>query len=308
MLKKIILPFLGIIISLNCFSQTKPTLQPDKVIQLQSIAASADIAVWQGGERNQTSDWDGLPTVSNVSKPTLAVYLPEASKSNGTALIIAPGGGFHTLSIANEGSHVAAWCIENGIAAFVLKYRLVPTGENPGQEFVAKLEKGQEEMDRSMAPYIALAKADGLAAIAHVRENAEQYNISPNQIGIMGFSAGGTVAAAAAYEYTSEKNRPDFSAPIYPALHVVNTSEMPEKPMPLFIAVTSDDFFGFQTQTVDLYKQWNGARQPIELHIYEKGQHGFGMKKQNLPSDNWIEVFGAWANSYGWIKNAGKAD
>ncbi len=303
MLKKITLFLFGIVCSLLCFSQANTKLQPGKTISLQSIPAAPEIALWQGGERSQISQWDKLPTVSNISEPTLTIYLPEASKANGTALIIAPGGGFHFLSIDNEGNHVAAWCVENGIAAFVLKYRLVPTGENPAQEFSEKLQKSQEEMDRTMAPYIALAKADGLAAVEHVRKHAEKYKVTPNQIGIMGFSAGGTVAAAAAYEYTSAENRPDFSAPIYPALHVVNTEEMPKKPMPLFIAVTSDDFFGFQTQTIDLYKQWNGAKQPIELHIYNEGQHGFGMKKQNLPSDRWIDAFGAWLDSYGWLKN-----
>lgn len=267
------------------------------VIELTSTPASPEMT-WVGEERTQTSPWDNLPIISNVSSPSLIAYLPEADKANGTALIIAPGGGFHTLSIDNEGRYVAQWCIEHGIAAFVLKYRLIPTGENPSQEFMAKFQQGQEEMFKVMAPYIELANADGLAAIAHVREKAEKYGVKPDQIGIIGFSAGGTVAAAAGLEYTDDSNRPDFIAPIYAAMNVLDIQKLPKKPMPLFMAVSGDDFFGFQNQSIDIYKSWNAAKLPAELHIYEKGNHGFGMKEQGLPSDEWINAFGAWLASH----------
>ena len=244
---------------------------------------------------------DGAEMVSNVVKPTLTAFLPEPQKANGTALIIAPGGGFHFLAINNEGNHLAEWCVEQGIAAFVLRYRLVPTGENPMQEFMAKLQESQEKMDREMSPVIELAKADGRAAIEYVRSHASEFNVKTDQIGIIGFSAGGTVAGAAALEYTSADNRPDFAAPIYPALHVVNTDKMPADPMPLFMAVTSDDVFGFQTLCIKLYDQWNAAQAPIELHIYERGGHGFGMRKQAAPSDQWIEAFAAWLKDHNWL-------
>lgn len=268
-----------------------------QIITFSSKKAGAEIDTWQGGERTQISKWDQLPTLSNVSQPSLIAYLPEDSKRNGTAMIIAPGGGFHLLSIDNEGNHVAKWCVENGITAFVLKYRLVPTGEDPDVEFSEKLKNGQEEMDREMAPYIELAKADALAAIAYVRATAEKYNIKTDKIGIIGFSAGGTLAAAAGLEYTSDLNRPDFIAPIYGALHILELKKLPSDPMPLFLAVASDDLFGFQNQSIVIYKTWNEAKMPAEMHIYEKGNHGFGMRKQNLPSDNWIIAFKAWMKS-----------
>ncbi|GAA0894223.1 alpha/beta hydrolase [Fulvivirga kasyanovii] len=269
-------------------------------IPLSSRVVGADINTWEGGERTQVSNWDQLSIVSNVSQPSLIAYLPERSKSSGTALIIAPGGGFHLLSIDNEGHNVAKWCVENGIAAFVLKYRLVPTGEDPDREFHEKLNNGQEEMDRDMAPYIDLAKADALAAIAHVRANAEKYNVDTDKIGIIGFSAGGTLAASAGLEFTSDENRPDFIAPIYGALHVLDLAKLPTRPMPLFLAVTSDDVFGFQNQAIDIYKTWNKAKAPVEMHIYQKGGHGFGMRKQNLPSDLWVENFCAWMKDNGF--------
>lgn len=284
------------------FAQAQTTAESTTglTIPLFSKMASANIDTWEGGERTQISSWDQLSIVSNVSQPSLMAYIPEESKSNGTAMIIAPGGGFHLLSIDNEGNHVAKWCVENGIAAFVLKYRLVPTGEDPDREFHEKLNNGQEEMDRDMAPYIDLAKADALAAIAHVRANAEKYNVDSDKIGIIGFSAGGTLAASAGLEFTSDKDRPDFIAPIYGALHVLDLAKLPTHPMPLFLAVTSDDAFGFQNQAIDIYKIWNKAKAPVEMHIYQKGNHGFGMRKQNLPSDLWIETFRAWMKDNGF--------
>ncbi|HMQ47878.1 MAG TPA: glycoside hydrolase family 3 N-terminal domain-containing protein [Saprospiraceae bacterium] len=270
------------------------------VIELTNTPKAEGI-VWHTPERQYTSPMWQNELVSNVSKPTITAYLPDPAIANGTALIIAPGGGFHTLSILSEGNWVADWCVKNGIAAFVLKYRLVPTGEYGEMEFMQKM-GDQERMDREMTPIIALAKADGLAAIEYVRSHAAEFGVRPNRIGIIGFSAGGTVAGSAAFEYTAA-SRPDFAAPIYPALHVVNTSNMPDNPMPLFIAVTSDDFFGFQTQCTALYDQWNAAKQPIEMHIYEKGGHGFGMREQGLPSDKWIDAFAAWLDNHGWLKN-----
>lgn len=232
--------------------------------------------------------------VANISRPSLTAYLPAPEKANGTALIIAPGGGFHFLAFRNEGTDLAAWCVEHGIAAFVLKYRVVPTTREPWVEFGEKLEKDREKMDKEMAPVIELAKADGRAAIEHVRSHAKDYGIKPDRVGIIGFSAGGTLAAAAAFEYTSKENRPDFVAPIYPALHVVKMDSLPADPMPMFVAVANDDNFGFQMPSIDLYKKWSQASLPIELHIYEKGGHGFGMKKQGLPSDKWVDAFWTW--------------
>jgi beta-glucosidase len=302
MFKSILFLSVFLTATLISYSQVASNMEPSKVVTLSSKPASADM-IWEGKERIQISEENNTSFVSNVSQPSLSVYLPESSKANGTALIIAPGGGFHFLSMKNEGSQLAAWCVENGIAAFVLKYRLVPTGENPMAEFGQKLQNGQEQMDREMAPYISLANADGLAAIEYVRNNAAEFNVTKDQIGIIGFSAGGTVAAAAGLEYTSEENRPDFFAPIYGALHVLNLQRIPLKPMPLFLAVASDDSFGFQTQSIELYKTWNNSKLPAELHIYEKGSHGFGMRKQNLPSDDWITDFKSWITDHGWIRN-----
>ncbi|GLU45389.1 alpha/beta hydrolase [Allomuricauda sp. NBRC 101325] len=273
-----------------------------EVIEIKSIPAPEDM-VWEKSEQIIPTPNGDENIVANVSVPTLTVYLPSKEKANGTAMVIAPGGGFHMLAIDNEGTEVAKWCVEHGIAAFVLKYRLVPTSGDPVAEFRQKISTmGSEEMDKLITPLVKLSKADGLAAIKYVRENASEYNVQPNKIGIIGFSAGGSVAGAAAYEYTSAADRPDFAAPIYPALQVVDTSSLPDNPMPMFIAVTGDDFFGFQSLSIDAFQQWNNAKQPVELHMYEKGGHGFGMRKQGLPSDQWINAFGSWLDQHDFIE------
>lgn len=270
------------------------------VIPLASIPAPEALR-WPNPEKEGTAPDSKTRIISNVASPTLTAYLPAPETANGTALIIAPGGGFHLLAIDNEGADVAQWCVERGIAAFVLKYRLVPTGDDPVGEFIQKVQN-RDQMDKDMAPVIALAKADGLAAIEYVRTHAAEFNIKPDRIGIMGFSAGGTVAASAALEYTAA-SRPNFAAPIYPALHVVNTSKVPGDAPPLFIAATSDDNFGFHLQCTDLYNKWSAAGKSVEMHLYEQGGHGFGMRRQNLPSDKWIERFGEWLDTRGWLRN-----
>ena len=281
-------------------SEKLKQISASEIITLKSIPAPSDI-IWQGGERTQTIEWDKSTSVSNISVPTITAFLPEPSKANGTAIVIAPGGGFHVLSMDYEGNYLAQWCAEHGIAAFVLKYRLWPTGENPGKEFMDKMQKDQKKLEQELEPLIKLSNADALSAIEYVRLNAVKYNVNPQKIGIIGFSAGGTVAANAGLNYTSNLNRPDFFAPIYGAIHVLNLNKLAEKPMPLFMVVASDDFFNFQNYSVDLFKSYNAAKQPVELHIYEKGNHGFGVKKQGFPCDDWINVFQKWLGSHGFL-------
>ena len=143
----------------------------------------------------------------------LHVFAPDASVATGTAVVICPGGGFYALSINNEGYDVAKWLVKKGVTCFVLKYRLVHClTDDPVTEFMDAMDKS--EFTEKLKTVIPLAIADGKAAIAYVRGHAAEYNVTPDHIGIIGFSAGGTVAGSAAYNYTAE-NRPDFVAPIY---------------------------------------------------------------------------------------------
>ncbi len=240
------------------------------------------------------------PLVYNVSHPTLTVYAPDPAIATGTAVVLCPGGGFYVLSIKNEGTEVAKWLNQKGITVFLLRYRL---GESmtadPGKELTANMKKS--DFATKIKTLIPFSIADGKAAIKYVREHATTYNISPDRIGILGFSAGGTVAAAAAFNYTAQ-DRPDFVAPIYAYMPAYLQAPVKADEPPLFVAAATDDGLALASHSVDLYSKWLAAKKSAEIHIYAKGGHGFGMQKQNIPTDNWIERFGDWLGQQGFLK------
>jgi acetyl esterase/lipase len=270
-----------------------------KVIQLYNGAApGSESWNWKEGENDNNSFHTKV--AYNVTSPSLIVFRPEGNMLNGTAVIICPGGGFHTLSINSEGNDVANWLVKKGITCFVLKYRLVHSLTNdPVAEVMAKI--GKPEFEDDMKPVIPLAISDGRMAISYVRQHASEYGVNADRIGIIGFSAGGTVAASAAYNY-DPLNRPDFVAPIYafmpPELQGVIAKDAP----PMFVAAASDDQLGFAQQNIDLYNKWLASKHPAELHMYARGGHGFGMRIQHLPSDKWIERFGEWLDMQGLLQ------
>lgn len=239
--------------------------------------------------------------VSNVVDPTLTAFRPEPARSNGSAVIICPGGGFHALSIDSEGIEVARPLVARGTTAFVLKYRLVASSTaDPGAEMMTK---SRPEMDAACAPIVPLAMADGLAAMAYVRAHADDYGIDPERVGILGFSAGGTVAASVAYNYEAA-SRPAFVGAIYLGFLRAITTAVPVDAPPLFALAATDDQLGLAPDSVALYTAWTGAGRSAELHLYAAGGHGFGMRTQGLPSDRWIELFDTWLEGIGITTSA----
>jgi len=269
----------------------------DKVVRLYAGPAPGSEA-WQHAEQESRTNLWRTRVVFNVVNPTLTVFQPEPDKANGTAVIICPGGAFFGLSIDSEGFEVARWLNGRGVTCFVLKYRLVPCKtDDPTRELTAR-----GNLDDVVAPIIQLALADGKAAIAHVRQHAKEYGVSPDRIGILGFSAGGTVTASVAYNYTLE-SRPNFVAPIYLAYKwVIKEGSVPADAPPMFILAATDDPLKLAPESVALYQDWTAARKSAELHLYSKGGHGFGMRKQNLASDHWVERFADWLEVQGWLK------
>jgi acetyl esterase/lipase len=238
--------------------------------------------------------------VANVSKPSLLVFKPSPELRNGTALVICPGGGFMALSINSEGTDVAKYMTARGVTAFVLKYRLAHTGEDATQEFTAMLADRQKFREMA-AKVVPLAVADGLAAVTYVRQHASEWGVSPDRVGIIGFSAGGAVTAGVAFHYLPE-GRPAFVAPIYAGGERFNDASVPSDAPPMFVAAATDDQLGLAPQSVALYQKWTDAHKSAELHLYAKGGHGFGMRKQNLPTDHWIDRFADWLALQGWLK------
>ena len=276
----------------------------------QFISAQNQVIVLYPGGAPGSEDWTwkeneaklgntDIRLVYNVSDPTLTVFKSPDNIATGTAVIVCPGGAFQFLSIESEGIQVAKWLNTKGITAFVLKYRLSHSmTDDPMQELMGKM-PNSEKFNEEIRPVVAMGIADGKAAITYVRKHAAEFGISQEKIGIIGFSAGGTVTTGVAFTYDKE-SRPDFVAPIYPYVGSFEKPAVPADAPPMFISAASDDMFGFQEHCVKLYNEWNKAKKSVELHIYAKGDHGFGMNKKNLPVDTWIERFTEWLKMLGY--------
>ena len=265
-----------------------------KVISLYNgIAPGSE--KWNWHEEDNANNVFKTRVVYNVVIPTLTVYLPDSVAPNGTAVIICPGGAFHTLSIESEGIDVARWLNKKGVTAFVLKYRLVHSvTADPVKELMAKM-TDFKKLDQENDSVVTMAIRDGKKAVEYVRQHAAGYGVNTGRIGLMGFSAGGTVTMGVGYNYTPQ-NRPDFLAPIYLYKAALGNPPVPKDAPPIFICAASDDQLGLASHSTNLYNEWLAAGKSAELHMYVKGGHGFGMRKQNIPTDTWIERFGDWLN------------
>jgi acetyl esterase/lipase/lysophospholipase L1-like esterase len=251
-----------------------------------------------GSEENFSETWK-TQVVYNVTDPTITVYLPDTKIANGTAVVIAPGGGFQALSINSEGVEVAKWLNTKGITAFIVKYRLVHSlTDDPAKELMGKM--GKKPLDEENATETAMAIADGKKAVEYVRRNAKTFGIDPKRVGFMGFSAGGYVTMGVGLTYTPE-NRPDFLAPVYPYMGSLSKIAVPADAPPLFVVVANDDQLQLAAPSATLYSDWLKAKKSAEMHVYVKGGHGFGMRKQDLPTDTWIERFGEWLDVQGLL-------
>lgn len=254
-----------------------------------------------------------VQSTSLVTIPTLSVFLPKENKSNQTAVLIFPGGGYQHLAIDKEGTKVAEWLNSLGIAAFVVKYRL-PSDKIMKNKNVGPLQDAQE-------------------AIRYVRQNAAKYNIDATKIGIIGFSAGGHLASTLATHYDDkvyESNykvsaRPDFSLLIYPVISMQNDithkgsqiSLLGENPSqmlidsfsnekkvtaqtpPCFIIHATDDTVVLPENSINYYLALKKNNVPAELHIYEKGGHGFGLGVKDT-SKFWTRDCEEWLKNHGY--------
>jgi acetyl esterase/lipase len=269
-----------------------------------SKSQNEEIFLWPDGAPG-SQDWTqveeetilppSLPVVRNVTRPRLTVYPADPAKARGTGLIICPGGAWHFLAIAHEGTAVARWLAEHGITAFILRYRLIRTEERFAEEIQANM-ADRAKMFRLLEPILPLTSADGQQAVRLVRQRAAEWGIQPNRVGMMGFSAGGYLTASVALDNPPE-SRPDFAAPIYPAVFEAVTA--PADAPPLFLLCANDDDMA-TTGCQHLYTAWKAVGRPVELHIYAQGGHGFGMNQLGLPSDTWIERFFDWLQAQGF--------
>jgi len=235
-----------------------------------------------------------------VSTPTLAVYRPSKQKDTGAAVLIAPGGGFFQLSMGHEGADVAAWLNTIGITGVVLKYR-IPA--------------------RAGLPPSLPASQDAQRAMSLIRSKAPEWGIDPKRIGVLGFSAGGQVAAniisnsdhrlyAAIDDFDKIPTRPDFAIVIYPGGVIKRGSDVPamnddihltKEAPPTFLSISHDDRGGSE-QAVYFYLALKRAGVPAELHVWAEGGHGYGIRPSKLPHATWPARAADWMEVRGLLK------
>jgi acetyl esterase/lipase len=243
----------------------------------------------------------------NVVEATLTPFLPDPATATGTAVIVAPGGGFRSLSMENEGWDVARALNKKGVAAFVLKYRLnqtPPDLEGFGESIRQMLSAPRPPRDpgaTSAAEMLAPQLADARAAFALVRSRASEWKIDPDRIGMIGFSAGAMLTLTTALH--GEDAKPAFIGNVYGPITTSDT--VPADAPPMFVALAADDGL-FNNQGFGLVESWQKAGRPVEFHYYERGGHGFGMYQKDTTSTGWFEAWAAWLKMHGYLSPKAK--
>jgi acetyl esterase/lipase len=265
-----------------------------------------------GNDEEKSETTGGITRVSKISRPTLTIFLPAADKANGTAVVICPGGGYRINAIDHEGFEVAKKFTEMGVAAFVLKYR-IPDDATMINKEIGPLQDAQQ-------------------AIHFVRTNASKWNINPVRIGVMGFSAGGHLASTAGTHFetpviqSAGNVRPDFMILIYPVISFFDSiahigsrdrligtnppqekvtffsNEMQVKPNTpsTFLVHASDDSTVKAENSIRFYQALLKNKVSAELHIYQRGGHGFGMFNKTT-DELWMDRCRSWLGANGWL-------
>ncbi len=263
-----------------------------------SDAAPADypgVVALGTGPGQPREDWfrmNGSLQVRNVREATLTPFLPPANANSGAAVIVAPGGGFLGLSIEDEGVRVARWLADHGVAAFVLKYRLLPTPTDRAifhREMVAVRSGKPSASMRLPDDTPPQSLADGMAALRHVRAHAPEYGVDPARVGMMGFSAGAFLTLSVALDGPAD-TRPAFIAPIYGRQRPV---AVPADAPPMFVLIAADDPL-FGKGSLGLVESWRQAGVPVEFHLLQTGGHGFGLGRAGTSTADWIGQFHRW--------------
>jgi acetyl esterase/lipase len=283
--------------------------QNDKAMVIPAPAQPDAIILGTGPlpDAKSTESWHsqyGSKFARNVTVATLTPFLPDPAKANGTAVIVAPGGGFTSLSMENEGWDVAKALAAKGVAAFVLKYRLNQTPQD-----LAGYEQAMRQMftggggppranPGEMMARIAPQLADSRAAFALIRKRAAEWHVDPSRVGMVGFSAGAMLTMATTL--SGQDAKPAFIGIIYGSLAPVT---VPADAPPMFVALAADDPLMGKSE-FGLIDSWRTAKRPVEFHYFEQGGHGFGMYPKDTTSTGWFDEFTRWMGMHGWLKPA----
>jgi acetyl esterase/lipase len=238
--------------------------------------------------------------VRNVTVPTLTPVLPDPAKATGAAVIVAPGGAFMGLSMTQEGGNVARALADRGVAAFVLKYRLLPTPadeQESGRYVWGKMMEGLPDPTKMPTLQNPQSTEDGIAALAMVRGGAAKWGIDPARVGMIGFSAGAMTSLNTTLAARSGE-RSAFVGYIYgPQARI----EVPADAPPLFDAIALDDPL-FPSMGFPIAQAWLAAKRPVEIHGYQKGSHGFGLGMPGTTTTQMLDQFVGWLDMQGFLK------
>jgi endo-1,4-beta-xylanase len=303
----LVILMIGIRSSWSLAQSAEPTTQP--FLPPQPLQPGADVVtLWPAGSEalkelpgfdqpekivTSASRPGYIQQVENVNNPSIEIHLAPADKATGVGIIVAPGGGNTKLMTGGEGTDIAAWLNRIGISAFIERYRLRPYGSGTD------------------------ALADTQRSIRMVRAHASEWNVDPNRIGIMGFSAGGEQAARVAMNFDAgdpgaadpvarQSCRPDFTVLVYAGwAKPFDLSKIPKNAPPAFCTVAGVDDYFHSTETMDFVNAWLNAKIPVELHVYGHGGHGNGIKPRNgIPFGTWPNRFVEWITDLGLMKPA----
>lgn len=285
--------------STHLTAQTKPQVEPRRPAPLTPGAEV--IPIWPAGsptlkgldQEEVLTFTQGKPghvqRVVNIHNPSIELHRADPEKANGTAVIIAAGGGNKELNVGGEGLDIADWLNTLGVSGIVLRYRLQPY---------------TSDVD---------ALSDTLRSIQLVRAHGKEWGIQTNKIGLMGFSAGGEQAAWAALKFTGgnlgstdaierQNDRPDFVVLVYAGWRRMDLSRVPTNAPPAFLTSAGVDDAFHARQTVEFYDAYFNAQIPAELHIYGHGGHGGGIRPRNgIPFGTWQVRFTDWAADLGYL-------
>jgi acetyl esterase/lipase len=294
----------GLAIAAGFCVTTAPAQTPateGRIIPLYAKGAVPSLGVPEIREQR-----DGDTMIRNVSEPTLELFRPAPGRANGTAVIIAPGGGFVGLGYDSGGTAVAHRLAALGVTAIVLKYRTIRSDADPMTMPKVHMKEMEGIMARAKTglpvevPRFAGEKnavEDGMRAMAIVRARAAEWGIDPRRVGVIGFSAGAYLAADLAIG--DKTTRPDFVALLYGGLR----TPVPADVSPAFIAAAADDEYQ-PNDAILLYSAWRKAGASAELHVYEHGGHGFGLEPKGTTSDKWFDQLVSWMRSRNLLGSA----
>lgn len=250
--------------------------------------------------------------VGDVSRPTITVYLPQG-KNRDTTLLVFPGGGYDVLAMDLEGTEVCDWLASRGFTAVLLKYRVPGSGP-----------RYDPKIDRLVVPKISTALEDAQRAMGFVRFHAAEWHIDPHKVGVLGFSAGGHLAAEISTHFEErlypavdaadkESCRPDFAVVLYPG-HLcvrgkkselepdIRTHIGPRTP-PTFLLQAQDDTVDDVANSLVYYASLKEAGVPVEMHLFARGGHGFGLRRTEAPITGWPQMVEAWLGSIGLVSD-----